>query len=212
MLDKISDIASTSLARLPPHPDVHPIRVQVFYIDHQHLTVYSRVRVSIRQVSQLCVVPSQGVHHDTELEPSFNPPTPSMPSHLHPRSRMTTSLFGTTLLVSFLVVGMPHILPCPAPRTQFADNGITVDGKSRRRRRSSKQTEQVEAGNSSEVQVLKQEQAMAEEQWDALKRKAHECPVPKPGGRIGEILGFPKKDEAAAKSSEVQIEPRADSG
>ncbi|MCJ1314237.1 hypothetical protein MMC25_007917 [Agyrium rufum] len=53
-----------------------------------------------------------------------------MPSPLHPRSRQTSSLFATTLLVSFLVVTMPHLLPCPAPRVEFADE----DGRKRRRK------------------------------------------------------------------------------
>lgn len=29
----------------------------------------------------------------------------------------------------------------------------------------------------------------------AMTRKARECPVPKPGGVIGEVLGFKKTDE-----------------
>lgn len=29
----------------------------------------------------------------------------------------------------------------------------------------------------------------------AMARKARECPVPKPGGVIGEVLGFKKTDE-----------------
>ncbi|KAK3294870.1 uncharacterized protein B0H64DRAFT_443904 [Chaetomium fimeti] len=45
------------------------------------------------------------------------------PPHLHPRSRMTSSLFATTVLASFLVVALPHILPCPAPRRAYADGG-----------------------------------------------------------------------------------------
>ncbi|KAL2259112.1 hypothetical protein VTK26DRAFT_7332 [Humicola hyalothermophila] len=45
------------------------------------------------------------------------------PPHLHPRSRMTSSLFATTVVASFLVVALPHMLPCPAPRRVFADDG-----------------------------------------------------------------------------------------
>ena len=46
------------------------------------------------------------------------------PPHLHPRSRTTSSLFATTLVLSFFVVGLPHILPCPAPRTVLADGDM----------------------------------------------------------------------------------------
>lgn len=46
----------------------------------------------------------------------------TMPSHLHPRSRSTSILFTGTLLAGFIVVGLPHILPCPAPRKRFADS------------------------------------------------------------------------------------------
>ncbi|KAL8675677.1 MAG: hypothetical protein Q9224_007417 [Gallowayella concinna] len=125
---------------------------------------------------------------------------------------MTTSLFGTTLLVSFLVVGMPHILPCPVPRTQFADYEITEDGKRRRRRRPLPKHKASDA-NACAIQeeAIAPEQAMVAEEQEALRRKAHECPVPKPGGRIGEILGFPEEEQKLKRSSEIQIEPRDDS-
>ena len=37
----------------------------------------------------------------------------AMPPALHPRSAATTSLFTGTLLVSFAVVALPHLFPCP---------------------------------------------------------------------------------------------------
>ncbi|KAL8774462.1 MAG: hypothetical protein Q9209_000835 [Squamulea sp. 1 TL-2023] len=133
-----------------------------------------------------------------------------MPSHLHPRSRMTTSLFGTTLLVSFLVVGMPHILPCPAPRTHFTDYEITEDGKQRRRRRPlAKHSDRIENDVAAQEQASINEPPMRAGEDETLRRKAHECPVPKPGGRLGEIFGFPRKDEKLPARSAVQIEPRA---
>lgn len=62
-----------------------------------------------------------------------------MPSHLHPRSRMTSSLFATTILASFFVVGLPHILPCPRPSSTRMMEGEQVfadeNGRPRRRRR-----------------------------------------------------------------------------
>ncbi|MCJ1378533.1 hypothetical protein MMC17_001632 [Xylographa soralifera] len=116
-----------------------------------------------------------------------------MPPHLHPRSRLTTSLFGTTLLVSFLVVGMPHILPCPAPRTEFADVEVGEDGRRRRRRRPSP----PDSDGGADVLVEKDDNIGALSENEIMARRAHQCPVPKPGGRIGQVLGFTdgKKDE-----------------
>ncbi|KAI4117751.1 MAG: hypothetical protein LQ345_002080 [Seirophora villosa] len=131
-----------------------------------------------------------------------------MPSHLHPRSRTTTSLFGLTLAASFLVVGMPHIVPCPVPRTQFADTEITEDGKRRRRRRISVENPDAESSVSPSHTTVEQDVAMTEEERDALTKKAHECPVPKPGGRIGEMLGFMKDERKQSKSLQVEVEPR----
>ena len=126
---------------------------------------------------------------------------------------MTTSLFGTTLLVSFLVVGMPHIFPCPAPRTQFADYEITKDGRQRRRRRPSTTNTDVDKNFLQSEEIAgKSNHAMTMEEQEALRRKAHECPVPKPGGRIGEILGFPQKEEKESRRSEIIVEPRHPEG
>lgn len=108
-----------------------------------------------------------------------------MPSHLHPRSRLTTSLFGTALLISFLVVGMPHIVPCPAPRVAFADTEISNDGQRRRIRR---------ADGGLDVEEEDYMQEMIEER-KLLVKKAHECPVPKPSGVVGEVLGFQRSQK-----------------
>ncbi|KAL8963691.1 MAG: hypothetical protein Q9183_004981 [Haloplaca sp. 2 TL-2023] len=122
---------------------------------------------------------------------------------------MTTSLFGTTLLVSFLVVGMPHIVPCPAPRAQFAENGLNADGKPRRRRRP--KPEAAEATEGGGQQALKEEKVekstrqdflVTQADGEALRKKAHECPVPKPGGRVGAFLGFPKERRETDEESE----------
>ena len=121
-----------------------------------------------------------------------------MTPHLHPRSRLTTSLFGTTLLVSFVVVGMPHIIPCPAPRVKFADSDfeITEDGRRRRRRQrpaeSDCDSDSDENTGKSTTDLLKEEAAM-------MRKESHECPVPKPTGLIGEVLGF-KKDKTETAS------------
>ena len=125
-----------------------------------------------------------------------------MTPHLHPRSHLTTSLFGTTLLVSFLVVGMPHIVPCPAPRVKFADSDfeITKDGKRRRRRPAdgSEENDAAENGNLA-LPVISEEEKLA------MSTKSHECPVPKPRGIIGGVLGF-KKEETAEKAPRPRIE------
>jgi len=49
-----------------------------------------------------------------------------MPFRIHPpRSLLTTSFFSTTAIVSFLVVGVPHIIPCPAEDT--GNNRLIAD-------------------------------------------------------------------------------------
>ncbi|KUJ16205.1 uncharacterized protein LY89DRAFT_545105, partial [Mollisia scopiformis] len=100
-----------------------------------------------------------------------------MPPHLHPRSRLTSSLFATTLFASFFVVALPHALPCPAPRVAYADDGTPQNGKRRRRRKCSEKEEsgdEVEAGG----------------EEHRVRKSKRECPVPKPGGIVGKILGF----------------------
>ena len=129
-----------------------------------------------------------------------------MPSYMHPRSRTTTSLFGTTLLVSFLVVGMPHIFPCPAPRVHFADAESSEDGRRRRRSRRPASQEDSQKGSILPAEKGVDDFAMEMDDRDIMRRKAHECPVPKPSGRIGEILGFKKSD---AQETVTQEAPNA---
>ncbi|KAI9862015.1 MAG: hypothetical protein M1824_001760 [Vezdaea acicularis] len=110
-----------------------------------------------------------------------------MPPHMHPRSRLTTSLFTTTLLASFLVVGMPHILPCPAG-PQYADSGngqLTAEGTKRRRRRKPGLPSDDE-----EKQNMKLESFAVDENDVGGEGRTRECPVPKPTGLVGTILGF----------------------
>ncbi|KAI1739429.1 hypothetical protein F4680DRAFT_146896 [Xylaria scruposa] len=134
-----------------------------------------------------------------------------MPPHLHPRSRMTSSLFATTVAASFLVVGLPHILPCPAPRVAYAD-AASADGNRRRaRRRSPQQTTEVKDGiaqfesvgdsGSSRSEGAAGMSAMA----STAPRGKRECPVPKPGGVIGEIIGF-KKEARSSSANESRME------
>ncbi|KAL3464207.1 hypothetical protein BJX64DRAFT_255202 [Aspergillus heterothallicus] len=125
-----------------------------------------------------------------------------MPPHLHPRSRSTTGLFAGTLLASLMVVGIPHVFPCPAPRRTFADSEmiITSDGQQiqrvrRRRRKSVDPTAQDESlpvrtplASEEEVSTFLQ----LEEEAALLSKPERECPVPKPTGMLGDLLGFSK--------------------
>lgn len=123
-----------------------------------------------------------------------------MPPHLHPRSRLTTSLFTTTLFASFLVVGLPHLLPCPANPREYADGDmpeLDPSGRRRRRRRKVVDEEPAVAGTqplASEAPAVEESKAtespLDEDGWD--RRRARECPVPKPGGLIGQVFGFQK--------------------
>jgi len=119
-----------------------------------------------------------------------------MPPRLHPRSTFTSSIFVTTLAASFLVVGLPHILPCPAPRVVFADGDIMIgeDGRRMRRRRKCPPTDSAASSEpATPADLLKDDESgddsasLRELKERSLKR---ECPIPKPGGKVGEILGF----------------------
>ena len=105
---------------------------------------------------------------------------------------MTSSLFATTVFASFFVVALPHILPCPAPRVKYADGEMSPPEGKRRRRRKPEITETPE-GN-----IVDFGSSIADEGPQAASTK-RECPVPKPGGAVGQLLGF-KKTTATAGS------------
>ncbi|KAF2129480.1 hypothetical protein P153DRAFT_366873 [Dothidotthia symphoricarpi CBS 119687] len=107
-----------------------------------------------------------------------------MPPHLHPRSRMTTSLFTTTLMVSFLVVATPHLLPCPVDPRMLADS---PDPEKRRRRR--RENPQDETCND----VMGEERRKRKLLEEKLSPK-RECPIPKPGGLVGQVLGLKSEE------------------
>jgi cytochrome c oxidase assembly factor 2 len=116
-----------------------------------------------------------------------------MPPHLHPRSRLTSSLFVTTLLASFLVVGIPHILPCPASRIAYADGEMPVDGTIKRRRRRKPNTDDPARESSNVVDRLDTTSLDGEDvigEQTSGRRSRRECPIPKPTGKVGELLGF----------------------
>lgn len=114
--------------------------------------------------------------------------------HLHPRSRSTSTLFTATLAVSFLVVGAPHLLPCPVDRRQFADSFETPDGKRYRRKRK-EITEGLEESRENGARETLQLQD---------ERPKRECPVPKPGGLVGQLMGF--KNEEKRPAAEVVVQ------
>ncbi|KAK1831340.1 hypothetical protein QBC39DRAFT_351698 [Podospora conica] len=104
------------------------------------------------------------------------------PPHLHPRSRMTSSLFATTLVASFFVVTLPHVLPCPAPRTVLADGEMPVpEGKRRRRKRPE---------NPPAADGIVEFNDISETDGDKARSAKRECPVPKPKGMLAGFFGF----------------------
>ncbi|KAI0482469.1 hypothetical protein GGR56DRAFT_188773 [Xylariaceae sp. FL0804] len=178
-----------------------------------------------------------------------------MPPHLHPRSRMTSSLFATTVAVSFFAVALPHVLPCPAPRVAFADSELNPDGTTRRRRRrrppqqtqTQQEMEQEQEQQPQPQRRRRRNQEDEEEEGAAAadaagttteagipppppnrveqfgsrsedferlrdgvarsrgRGRERECPVPKPGGVIGELMGFSSK--AGPSSGPQQTSP-----
>ncbi|OOF97478.1 hypothetical protein ASPCADRAFT_129167 [Aspergillus carbonarius ITEM 5010] len=129
-----------------------------------------------------------------------------MPPHLHPRSRSTSSLFAGTLLASLVVVGLPHVFPCPAPRRTFADSEMimSADGQpiQRIRRRRRKDDEMLSPDDNALVrpQSTADDEVSTflqlEEEAQRLAKAGHECPVPKPRGVLGELLGFVNRGDA----------------
>ncbi|GIZ39935.1 hypothetical protein CKM354_000329700 [Cercospora kikuchii] len=113
--------------------------------------------------------------------------------YLHPRSRTTGTLFTATLAVSFFVVAVPHLLPCPVDHRQFADSYETPDGRIMRRRRK----RNTDEGDAASV-------AQAEKTEADHGKPKRECPVPKPGGLVGQIMGFKPTERAVPTEVIVQ--------
>ncbi|KAF2240098.1 hypothetical protein EV356DRAFT_10522 [Viridothelium virens] len=139
-----------------------------------------------------------------------------MPPYLHPRSGLTTSLFTTTLAVSFLVVSIPHILPCPVNPKQLAESdadGFDAAAK-RAKRRERRPLKHLEIGEKPGTHGPRAagESGDGDQDGDTLSTvemaRRRECPVPKPGGLIGEIMGFRKKPENELPPTRmVKVEP-----
>ncbi|KAF2750490.1 hypothetical protein M011DRAFT_465237 [Sporormia fimetaria CBS 119925] len=116
-----------------------------------------------------------------------------MPPHLHPRSRTTTSLFTTTLAICFLVVATPHFLPCPVDPRAMAD--APEDAMTGRRRRRVKE----DGSEETMEEMRKRREEM---------RMRRECPVPKPGGLIGQVLGVKKEEGETEERESVVVSVR----
>ncbi|KAH6613897.1 hypothetical protein C7974DRAFT_428365 [Boeremia exigua] len=121
-----------------------------------------------------------------------------MPPHMHPRSLTTASLFTSTLMLSFLVVAAPHLIPCPVDPRTLADG---ADPARRRRRRAcgeegSGSESENGRGTGSETgrgRETAEEQRRLEERMNPRR----ECPIPKPGGLVGQVLGLMGRGESS---------------
>ena len=131
-----------------------------------------------------------------------------MTPHLHPRSRLTSSLFGATLAVSFLVVAMPHIVPCPAPRVRFADSEFEVLEDGRRRRIQRQEPSTMGEDTDKGLKGLQTASLLSEEEEAVMRKAAHECPMPKPRGILGELLGFTRSEIGQSKTDGKIEAPR----
>ena len=94
-------------------------------------------------------------------------------SALHPRSASTTSLFSTIMLLAFMVVAAPHVLPCPVPHRAVRADGADEDGEKFYKDKGGKEERKRKR--------MRQEQG---------RRR---CPIPRPssgGGLVEEVLRF----------------------
>ncbi|KAK0735805.1 hypothetical protein B0T21DRAFT_368567, partial [Apiosordaria backusii] len=114
---------------------------------------------------------------------------------------------------SFFVVALPHILPCPAPRKTLADGELDPSSSPQKRKRRPKQQSEIvgEDGvarfNNVTVTTPEQQEELQrvrrERRAERAERGKRECPVPKPGGVLGEWLGF-HKDTTAVDKGELK--------
>ncbi|EFX02884.1 hypothetical protein CMQ_2813 [Grosmannia clavigera kw1407] len=128
---------------------------------------------------------------------------------------MTSSLFATTVFASFFVVALPHILPCPAPRVALADGQMAEDGSIIRRRRRRRLREDAPGGAVATTEVQTGVDGMArfagmENNLGAggQRRAERECPIPKPGGVVGELLGFGRSEKQQENATAQPLQTR----
>lgn len=93
-------------------------------------------------------------------------------------------IFIGTLSASFGVVALPHVLPCPAPRVQYTEGVPGPDGKIRRRKRC--------APTDDSLDVKPTARSTENGDVEEIKLAKKECPIPKPGGMLGDILKLNK--------------------
>ncbi|KAI9782980.1 MAG: hypothetical protein M1816_001640 [Peltula sp. TS41687] len=80
---------------------------------------------------------------------------------------------------------MPHVLPCPVEHRIYADGDM-----SRGVRRSGRPQPSHEGEGSVVIDEGVGVLEMQDPEAHATGKRKSECPVPKPGGLIGETLGF----------------------
>jgi hypothetical protein len=130
-----------------------------------------------------------------------------MPPHLHPRSTATSTLFATTLLASFIVVGIPHVFPCPAPRKGYSDSPRQLrdaDGNIIAAKEDIQSSKYQSNSQPSSVKSLQEEAQLfkrLQKEAETVEREARECPVPKPRGFVGRILGFEEQKQSTVEST-----------
>ncbi|KAK3318456.1 hypothetical protein B0H66DRAFT_532958 [Apodospora peruviana] len=121
---------------------------------------------------------------------------------------MTSTLFATTVAASFFVVALPHILPCPAPRVAFADSEMSEGGIKRRRRRVRPANPDPEPTKDGIIQFQASSSSPVDEDGaEALTSSKRECPVPKPKGVLGDLLGFTSKEKSSNDEGNVRSRP-----
>lgn len=187
--------------RARPQPFSHQLPAP-----HSHLSAPASISIGLVRLPHSTAELGRPIDSSQGLRclrctPASPHPHTTMPPHLHPRSRSTMSLFTTTLAVSFLVVATPHFLPCPVDPRALADSSDpdALSGQSKRRRRRIPKDETCNDVMSEERRKMKET-----EEWATPKR---ECPVPKPGGLIGQVLGLKKtEDEEEQTSVTVQVQ------
>ncbi|KHJ33082.1 putative alpha-mannosyltransferase [Erysiphe necator] len=117
-------------------------------------------------------------------------------SHLHPKSRLTSSLFATTLFASFFVVVLPHILPCPASKpVAFNDDGTLRTSSNRKCRIQSKEQEK---DHPSEPKVV-------DLHIKTLEKR--QCPIRKPRGILESLFGPQSSDNGNSNSENKRTRP-----
>lgn len=157
--------------------------------------MYCRILHRLRgRTPQMCSMLSPSTR-SFPLQPTPRDAPLAAMHYLHPRSRTTGTLFTGTLAVCFLVVALPHLLPCPVDRRQYADTIEMPDGTIKRRRR-----RLPDAGAGAGAAM---DEGVPVEDVGSASRPKRECPVPKPSGLVGQMMGFEQR--AKERSLEVVV-------